>query len=113
MCLSQKGGLPTTALRIVSIDWSKAASTLSSSPEGSPPDEGGNQTSSGWGGGAIRRPQVGGEGGVIKRLRFELPRRFPTVRAAMEFDQLGVAQHVERIVKEDALACIGMAEEAL
>ena len=45
MCLRQKGGLPTTALRIVSIDWSKAANTLVSSPEGSPPDEGGNSTS--------------------------------------------------------------------
>ena len=103
MCLSQKGGLPTTALRIVSIDWSKAASTLPSSPEGSPPDEGGQSD-------VLR---LGGRGGVIKRLRFELPRRFPTVRAAMELDQLGVAQHVERIVEEDALACLGVAEEAL
>jgi len=31
----------------------------------------------------------------------------------MELDQLGVAQHVERIVEEDALACLGVAEEAL
>ncbi len=50
--------------------WSKAASTLPSSPEA-------------------------------------------TVRAAMELDQLGVAQHVERIVEEDVLACLGVAEEAL
>ena len=80
----------------------RSSEVIRGQDEGSPPDEGGNQTSSGWGG-----------GGVIKRLRFELPRRFPTVRAAMELDQLGVAQHVERIVEEDALACLGVAEEAL
>ena len=31
----------------------------------------------------------------------------------MELVQLGVAEHVERVIEEDAFACVCMTEEAL